>query len=69
MTDNPDKIKAFTQLAAQMDKAAKEHRRVVAKAVDVSNEKYIFRIWHLRLGMGGDEFKTTRRVLFAPLSG
>ena len=27
------------------------------------------RIWLLSLGMGGDEFKTARRVLLASLSG
>ena len=69
ITENPDKVKAFTQLAAQISKAAKEQKRVMAKTVDESNERYIFRIWLLRLGMGGEEFKTARRVLLHPLSG
>ena len=68
-TDDADKVKAFTQLAAQMSKAAKEQKRVMAKAVDTPNEKYIFRIWLLALGIGGEEFKIARRVLLAPLSG
>ena len=68
-TDDPDKVKAFTQLAAQMSKAAKEQKRVMAKTVDESNERYIFRIWLLALGMAGDEFKAARKVLLAPLSG
>jgi len=68
-TDDADKVKAFTQLAAQMSKAAKEQKRVMAKAVDTPNEKYIFRIWLLALGMGGEEFKIARRVLLHPLSG
>ena len=68
-TDDPDKIKAFTQLAAQMSKASKEQKRVMAKTVDESNERYIFRIWLLALGMAGDEFKAARKVLLAPLSG
>ena len=60
---------AFTQLAAQINKAALKRKRVVPKIVDATNEKYSMRIWLLALGMGGDEFKTARRVLLAPLSG
>ena len=52
-----------------MNRLAKEQKRTQAKVVDTTNEKYIFRIWLLALGMGGDEFKTARRVLLAPLSG
>jgi len=68
-TDDAEKVQAFTQLSAQMNKAAKAAKRVMAKKTDTANEKYIFRIWLLALGMGGDEFKTARRVLLAPLSG
>ena len=68
-TEDADCIKAFTQLAAQMNKLAKEQKRTMAKTVDATNEKYIFRIWLLALGMGGDEFKTARRVLLHPLTG
>ena len=68
-TEDVDCVQAFTQLTAQMNKAAKTAKRVMAKEVDTTNEKYIFRIWLLSLGMGGDEFKTARRVLLAPLSG
>ena len=68
-TDDAEKIKAFTQLVTQMNKAAKAQKRVMAKVTDAANEKYIFRIWLLALGMGGDEFKTARRVLLQPLTG
>ena len=68
-TEDADRVKAFTQLAAQMNKLAKEQKRTMAKTVDATNEKYIFRIWLLALGMGGDEFKTARRVLLHSLTG
>ena len=68
-TEDAEKVFVFTQLTAQMNKAAKTAKRVMAKTTDTTNEKYIFRIWLLSLGMGGDEFKTARRVLLAPLSG
>ena len=69
LSDDPEKVQTFTQLAAQMNRLAKEQKRTQAKSVDTTNEKYIFRIWLLALGMGGDEFKNARRVLLAPLSG
>lgn len=69
LSEDSEKVQAFTQLAAQMNRLAKEQKRTQAKNVDTTNEKYIFRIWLLALGMGGDEFKTARRVLLAPLSG
>lgn len=68
-TEDAKKVQVFTQLVAQMNKTAKAQKRVMAKAVDASNERYIFRIWLLALGMGGDEFKIARRVLLSPLTG
>lgn len=64
-----DEVKAFTDLASLMVKAAKDQKRIMAKEVDDSNEKYITRIWLLRLGMTGNEYKTTRKVLLQNLSG
>ena len=68
-TEDAYRVKAFTQLAAQMNKLAKEQKRTMVKTVDITNERYIFHIWLLALGMGGDEFKTARRVLLHPISG
>ena len=68
-TEDADKVQAFQQLVCQMNKLAKEQKRTLAREVDESNERYIFRIWLLRLGMAGSEFKTARRVLLSPLSG
>ncbi len=34
-----------------------------------TNEKYTFRVWLLRLGMIGDEFKTARKHLLDHLEG
>ena len=68
-TDDAEKVQAFQQLACQMNKLAKEQKRTLAREVDESNERYIFRIWLLRLGMAGSDFKSARRVLLSPLSG
>ena len=68
-TAEPAKVKAFTQLAAQMGRMAKKQKRTAAKNVNDENEKYIFRIWLITLGMKGEDFKTARRILLSPLSG
>ena len=39
------------------------------KQADAENEKFSFRIWLLGLGMKGEEYKTARRILLAPLKG
>ncbi|MCI7180784.1 MAG: hypothetical protein MSA26_09485 [Lachnospiraceae bacterium] len=60
---------AFYQLAAMMNGMALSQKRIQAKEVNTDNEKYAFRIWLLRLGMNGDAYKTTRKVLMENLSG
>lgn len=69
MTDDPDRSKAFMQLASLMNKHAIEMKWIQAKEVNDENEKYAFRIWLLRIGMNSDEYKTTRKVLMQNLSG
>ena len=44
-------------------------KRVQAKDVDDSNEKYAMRVWLVRIGFGGAEHKTGRKVLMEHLSG
>ena len=62
-------VKTFTKLAAAMNKMAITQKRVQAKYVDDSNEKYALRIWLIRLGLNGADFKADRKRLMAPLSG
>ena len=69
MTDDPDKAKAFTDLASLMNRHAIEMKRIQAKEVNDENEKYAMRIWLLRVGMNTDEYKTTRKVLMENLTG
>jgi len=64
-----EKTKALQQLTCMMNKHALEQRRIQAKVVNDTNEKYIFRIWLVRLGMDGSEYKETRRILMENLSG
>ena len=68
-TDRADRIQTFTILASMMNRMALEQKHTLARPVTTENEKYSFRIWLISLGMKGDEFKTARRILLAPLSG
>lgn len=62
-------VQTYTKLAAAMNKMAITQKRVQAKDVDDSNEKYALRIWLIRLGLNGADFKADRKRLMAPLSG
>ena len=62
-------VQTFTKLAAAMNRMAITQKRVQAKDVDDSNEKYALRIWLIRLGLNGADFKVDRKRLMAPLSG
>ena len=68
-TDNPDLVRAFTELVSMMNNQALSQKRIQAKAVNDENEKYSFRIWLMRLGMNGPEYKGTRKILLEHLSG
>ena len=62
-------LKAWMDLASLMNKQALEQKRIQAKHVSEENEKYSFRIWLIRLGMNGDEYKRTRKILMKNLGG
>lgn len=62
-------LTAYGQLAVLMNEQAINQKRIQAKTVDDTNEKYAMRIWLVRIGMGGDEFKQTRKVLMERLGG
>ena len=62
-------VLTFTKLAAAMNRMALTQKRVQTKVVDDSNEKYAMRIWLIRIGFAGAEYKTDRRILMENLSG
>ena len=62
-------VQTFMKLAAAMNKMAITQKRVQAKDVDDSNEKYAMRIWLVRIGFGGAEYKADRRILMEHLTG
>lgn len=64
-----ERVKACTDLAELMNRMAITQKRIQAKTVNDANEKYAMRIWLVRMGMGGAEYKRTRAILMENLSG
>lgn len=62
-------VQAYTQLISALIKMAKEQKRVVAKDKQEENEKFAMRIFTVRLGLKGDEYKLLRKLLTHNLSG
>jgi len=67
--EDANHVHTFMRLSAAMNQMALTQKRVQAKEVDDSNEKYAFRTWLLRLGLNGADFKEDRKRLMANLSG
>lgn len=64
-----DHVQTFMKLAGAMNRMALTQKRVQAKDVDDSNEKYSLRVWLIRLGLNGADFKADRKRLMEKLSG
>ena len=62
-------VQSYMEPAGAMNSMAMTQKRVQAKDVDDSNEKYAFRVWLIRLGLNGAEYKEDRKRLMANLSG
>jgi len=64
-----EKIQAYTQLVALLNQNAKSLKHASAKSKDTDNDKFTFRVFLIRLGMVGDEYKMARKVLLEALKG
>lgn len=64
-----DHVQTYMKLAAAMNKMAIMQKRVQARDVDDSNEKYSLRVWLIRLGLNGTDCKADRKRLLENLSG
>lgn len=63
------KVKAYLQFCLAITAQAYNQRSARPTKTVSDNEKYTFRVWLLRLGMIGDEFKTARKHLLDHLEG
>ena len=68
-TGEPDEVRAWTALAAAINKACIKQKHVRPKKVDETNEKFAFRTWLTRLGMNGNDTKAERIILYRHLTG
>lgn len=66
---NNETVAAYTQFISALCTAAKEQKRVTSKEKPVENEKFAFRVFLIRLGFVGDEYKAARKTLLKNLSG
>lgn len=64
-----DEVTAYSKFISALCTAAKEQRKVTARDKVVDNEKFTFRVFLIRLGFVGDEYKLTRKILLRHLSG
>ncbi len=68
-SNNYAKTAAFQQLACAISKHVIDQKRIQAKLINTENEKYIFRVWLVRIGMDGKDCKQARKILMEKLSG
>jgi len=66
---SPEKVKAYTHFVALLNHGSKTLKHALAKAKDTDNDKFTFRVFLVRLGMVGDEYKMARKVLLENLEG
>lgn len=65
----PDLTTAYTQFISAICRMSVEQKRITSREKSVTNEKYAFRCFLLRLGFIGDEYKQSRKLLLANLDG
>lgn len=64
-----DTCTAYQKFIAALCKMSKEQKRINSTEKKVTNEKYAFRCFLLRLGFIGEEYKADRKILLKNLNG
>ena len=62
-------VKAYVHLCLAMSAQAIAQRSTVMRRTVSDNELFTFRVWLVRMGLNGEEFKNTRDHLLAHLEG
>lgn len=63
------RVRAYVNLCLAVSAQAIAQRSTVMKRTESDNPAFTFRTWLLRLGLNGEEFKSTREHLLANLDG
>lgn len=64
-----ENITAYTQFIELLNQNAKTLKHASAKVSSTDNPKFTFRVFLIRLGMIGDEYKIARKILLEKLEG
>ena len=64
-----ENITAYTQFIGLLNQSSKELKHASYKVKSTDNPKFTFRVFLIRLGMIGDEYKEARKVLLKNLEG
>lgn len=68
-TLDADRIIAYDQFCTLLNQMALKSKSASSKITESDNPKFTFRVFLIRLGMIGDEYKTTRKILLERLKG
>ena len=68
-TLNPELAAAYVNLCLAMSAQAIAQRSTIMRKTHSANELFTFRVWLVRLGLNGNEFRETRNLLLANLDG
>lgn len=66
---NYEDTEAAIQFVAALNKTSKEFKQSSPKPTETDNEKFTFRVFLIRLGFIGDEYKKARKILLSNLEG
>jgi len=65
----PEQVKAYSAFVTSLNEFAKKIKYASYKPSNTDNEKFTMRVWLMRLGFIGQEFKESRKELLKNLSG
>ena len=64
-----EEVDTYAKFVSALCRMSRESKRTLKREKEVSNEKYAFRCFLLRLGFIGDEYKKDRKILLSKLEG
>jgi len=69
LTGEDGEVDTYLRFVTALCKMAKESQRITAKERDTDNDKFTMRVFLIRLGFVGPEYKLARKILLRNLSG
>ncbi len=66
---NKERLMAYSEFVLAINQLALESKRASSKITATDNEKYTFRVFLIRLGLKGNRYKETRKILLENLEG